>query len=146
MVWLRDRKTGNNLYFAHLQEFKVKRYDRVNAGDTIGTVGNTGNARFTPPHLHFGIYNHGPINPFSFIVKEYERPAEFKADTVLLGKEIKLREMVSLKGEMALKAPVSDTLLAGERLKITAVNHDYVRIIAESGKKGFLTKTEIREL
>jgi peptidoglycan LD-endopeptidase LytH len=31
----------------------------------IGYVGNTGNARGTAPHLHYGIYGrHGAENPF----------------------------------------------------------------------------------
>ncbi|MEP1033086.1 M23 family metallopeptidase [Ekhidna sp.] len=146
VVWLYDRKTGNHLYFAHLQDQKVKRYDKVNPGDTIGTVGNTGNARYTPPHLHFGIYNNGPINPYSFIVKEYQRPSEFTADTALLGKEIKVAKMLLIKNEMKLSAQIADTLRVGELLKIAAVNHKYVRVIAPSGKKGFLTKSDIRKL
>ena len=28
---------------------------RVNAGDTLGHTGDSGNARVTPPHVHFGI-------------------------------------------------------------------------------------------
>lgn len=146
VVWLYDRKTGNHLYFAHLQEQKVKRYDKVNPGDTIGTVGNTGNARFTPPHLHFGIYNNGPINPYSFIVEEYQRPDEFKADTALLGKELFLEKELIVKSEMRRTANPLDTLSIGDRLKIAAVNHNYVRIIDPYGKKGFLTKEEIRKL
>ncbi len=32
-------------------------------------MGNTGNARGTPPHLHFGIYarRDGPIDPLPFV-------------------------------------------------------------------------------
>ncbi len=146
VVWLYDRKTGNHLYFAHLQEQKVKRYDKVNPGDTIGTIGNTGNARFTPPHLHFGIYNNGPINPYSFIVEEYQRPSKFNPDTALLGKEFFLNEALIVKSEMKSSADPLDTLAIGDRLKIAAVNHNYVRIIDPSGKKGFLTKQEIRKL
>ncbi|MEO9485146.1 MAG: M23 family metallopeptidase [Ekhidna sp.] len=146
VVWLYDRKTGNHLYFAHLQEQKVKRYQKVNPGDTIGTVGNTGNAKYTPPHLHFGIYNNGPINPFSFIVEEYKRPSKFGADTTLLGKEIVLKEMLPLWNQMNKSAQVSDTLFIGEQLKIAAVNHVYVRVTSLSGKKGVLTKDVIRKL
>lgn len=146
VVWLYDRKTGNHLYFAHLQDQKVERYDRVQPGDTIGTVGNTGNARYTPPHLHFGIYNNGPINPYAFIVEEYKRPGLFEADTSLLGKEIRLSQMLTIRNEMKRTAPIADTLKAGDLLKIAAVNHNYVRVIAPSGKKGFLTKTDIRKL
>jgi len=37
--------------------------------DVVGYVGNTGNARSTPPHLHFGIYRRGegPIDPLPFV-------------------------------------------------------------------------------
>ncbi len=145
VVWLYDRKTGNHLYFAHLQEQRVKRYDRVNPGDTIGTVGNTGNARYTPPHLHFGIYNNGPINPYSFIVEEYKRPEAFEADTSLLGKDIVLNENILIKDEMKKSAKIADTLHIGDLLRVAAVNHNYVRVIAPSGKKGFLTKDDIRK-
>jgi len=41
----------------------------VSIGDTLGTVGNTGNARSTRPHLHYGMYmrQEGAIDPFPFI-------------------------------------------------------------------------------
>ncbi|WP_462248604.1 M23 family metallopeptidase [Ekhidna sp.] len=146
VVWLHDRKTGNHLYFAHLQDQNVKRYQKVSPGDTIGTVGNTGNARYTPPHLHFGIYNNGPIDPYSFIVEEYQRPEKLQPDTALLGKEFRLAHELLLKNEMKRSAGISDTLSIGSTLKIAAVNHNYVRIIDANGNKGFLTKREVRKL
>ncbi len=37
----------------------------VEAGDVIGWVGRTGNARSTPPHLHIGVYAEGvAVNPY----------------------------------------------------------------------------------
>lgn len=63
VVWLADAKRSQNLYFAHLNDWNVKKGDRVKAGDTLGFVGNTGNARTTTPHLHFGIYSRGAMNP-----------------------------------------------------------------------------------
>jgi murein DD-endopeptidase MepM/ murein hydrolase activator NlpD len=57
VIWLESRKTQHAFYFAHLSTIKVCVGDRVQQGDILGTVGNTGNARFTEPHLHFGIYN-----------------------------------------------------------------------------------------
>jgi peptidoglycan LD-endopeptidase LytH len=53
---------GRNLYYyAHLDTWaeSLSRGDRVRRGQQLGTVGNTGNARRTPPHLHFGIYRVG---------------------------------------------------------------------------------------
>lgn len=45
-------------YYAHLDDWAADMEvgDRVDAGQLLGYVGNTGNARTTPPHLHFGIY------------------------------------------------------------------------------------------
>ncbi|MBK7307134.1 MAG: M23 family metallopeptidase [Chitinophagaceae bacterium] len=42
-------------YFAHLDTLFVKEYKYVNRGDTIGKVGDTGNAAGKPPHLHYAI-------------------------------------------------------------------------------------------
>jgi membrane-bound lytic murein transglycosylase B len=49
---------GDVMYNAHLHTVApgLKIGDRLSAGQQIGTVGRTGNARTTPPHLHFGIY------------------------------------------------------------------------------------------
>ena len=65
VVWLRDASRVQNLYYAHLDSQTVIPGARVRVGDTLGLVGNTGNARTTPPHLHFGIYRRGegPIEP-----------------------------------------------------------------------------------
>ncbi|MBP3192896.1 M23 family metallopeptidase [Natronogracilivirga saccharolytica] len=43
-------------YYAHLQSYlDFERGQPVSQGQTIGFVGNTGNAVSTPPHLHFEI-------------------------------------------------------------------------------------------
>jgi len=52
-------------YYAHLDRFGAfRKGDIVHAGDVLGYVGNTGNARGTPPHLHYGIYGRAPMNPY----------------------------------------------------------------------------------
>ncbi len=68
VVWLRPNGKDYTLYYAHLDEQLVSTGQRVNAGDTIGLVGNTGNARTTVPHLHFGIYTTGgAVDPYPFV-------------------------------------------------------------------------------
>lgn len=42
-------------YYAHLKDISVKRYSLVKKGRRIGTVGNSGNAKNTPAHLHYTI-------------------------------------------------------------------------------------------
>jgi murein DD-endopeptidase MepM/ murein hydrolase activator NlpD len=52
----------------------------VTKGDTVGLVGNTGNARTTPAHLHFGIYTFGgAVDPLPFVDKKVARPAAVPA-------------------------------------------------------------------
>jgi murein DD-endopeptidase MepM/ murein hydrolase activator NlpD len=67
VVWLRDRERKLSYYFAHLDSQLVSSGTRVDVGDTLGLVGNTGNARSTPPHLHFGIYRHGSRDPLGYV-------------------------------------------------------------------------------
>ncbi len=44
-------------YYAHLDSFGVFRPgDTVREGDVLGYVGDTGNAKGTPCHLHYGLY------------------------------------------------------------------------------------------
>lgn len=58
---------GDRWYLAHLQRVArgVKVGDRVEAGQTVGRVGSSGNAKGTPPHIHVGLYvGNTPVNPF----------------------------------------------------------------------------------
>jgi murein DD-endopeptidase MepM/ murein hydrolase activator NlpD len=61
-LWLRDRQ-GNLFYYAHLSAFTplAVNGNKVNAGDVLGFVGNTGDAQGTPTHLHFEIHPLGLI-------------------------------------------------------------------------------------
>ena len=42
-------------YYAHLDEIRTSAFSLVTQNTEIGTVGNTGNAKTTPPHLHYSI-------------------------------------------------------------------------------------------
>jgi peptidoglycan LD-endopeptidase LytH len=71
IVTLYDRDRDLLLYYAHLEEQLVREGQEVAAGEVIGTVGNTGNAIYTPPHLHIGVYlGHwrSPVDPWDFFV------------------------------------------------------------------------------
>lgn len=64
-------KRGNEyFYLAHLDTLdkNVKVGQSIGAGTPIGTVGNTGSARGTEPHIHFSIYKDGDyknsVDPF----------------------------------------------------------------------------------
>ena len=42
-------------YYAHLESVIVSRFEFVSANQKIGTVGDSGNAKGKPPHLHYSI-------------------------------------------------------------------------------------------
>ena len=121
-VWLRDGVFGQSLYYAHLDSILVKRGTRVNLGDTLGLVGNTGNARTTSPHLHFGIYtSSGAINPLPFVKKreilEFTKEAIFsrgrtklQTNQLRLGPSVRKSKILSLNKNMNVeaKAKVND--------------------------------------
>jgi murein DD-endopeptidase MepM/ murein hydrolase activator NlpD len=76
-LWLRDR-LGNQFYYAHLSAYSPLAVDgrEVRAGDVIGFMGTTGDAEFSPPHLHFEIHPvqllaldyDGVVAPYPFLI------------------------------------------------------------------------------
>jgi murein DD-endopeptidase MepM/ murein hydrolase activator NlpD len=68
VVWLKVNGKNAFLYYAHLDKQLVHEGQSVMKGDVVGLVGNTGNAKYTPSHLHFGVYtSSGPVNPLPFV-------------------------------------------------------------------------------
>jgi murein DD-endopeptidase MepM/ murein hydrolase activator NlpD len=68
-VWL-TTENGASFYYAHLDRWAAGLYEgmEVQAGDLLGYVGNTGNAKSTPSHLHFGInQNDEMVNPYPLL-------------------------------------------------------------------------------
>ena len=53
---------------AHLNSMSVSARQRVREGQTIGILGDTGNARGTPPHVHFRVTVNGvERNPATYL-------------------------------------------------------------------------------
>ncbi|WP_198334846.1 M23 family metallopeptidase [Psychrobacter namhaensis] len=63
---------GAGHYYAHLEDYAdIAPNDWVNQGEVIGYVGDSGNAKGTPPHVHYGIYINGSaVNPYPLLQKE----------------------------------------------------------------------------
>ena len=63
---------GFTTRYGHLARFKVQAGERVERGDVIGFVGNTG--RTTGYHLHYEVLADGaPVNPLIYILDETPR-------------------------------------------------------------------------
>tara|TARA_B100001094_G_C18124365_1_gene768631 strand:- start:680 stop:1525 length:846 start_codon:yes stop_codon:yes gene_type:complete len=78
-----DHGFGYKTLYAHMSKYTVKRGQKVNRGDIIGYVGNTGMS--TAPHLHYEVHKNGKkINPVNFYYndltpEQYEKMLEISS-------------------------------------------------------------------
>ncbi|MBK0402180.1 M23 family metallopeptidase [Adhaeribacter sp. BT258] len=149
VVWLTDVNNRQNLYYAHLEQQLVQPGQQVNPGDTLGLVGNTGNARSTPPHLHFGIYSfgQGAVDPYPFIYQNTQQPATLKIDEKHLGswariagKNAVLRNSPEGKAETVAKLPKSTAV------QVLAGTSSWYKVQLPNGLTGFLHKDNLETL
>ncbi|WP_372775736.1 peptidoglycan DD-metalloendopeptidase family protein [Mangrovibacterium sp.] len=72
-----DHGFGYETLYGHMNEFNVKKGQKVKRGSVIGYVGNAGTS--SGPHLHYEVHRNGkPVNPQYYYFKdltpdEYER-------------------------------------------------------------------------
>ena len=142
VVWLYDSKRGQSLYFAHLNELMAKQGTYVEPGDTIGTVGNTGNARTTPPHLHFGVYKNGAVDPIHYLRAPRSKLKKVGNDLSLLGQYARLNRNSRLKTDPAKKG-FQSTIAKNEITRIVAVNRDTYRVQLGNGEEGYVARRSL---
>ncbi len=143
VIWQVDRD-GNRLYYAHLDRQVAVPGMNVEVGDTIGFVGNTGNARTTPPHLHFGVYRRGEgaVDPWWFVHRPRGRAPGIVADTTRWGTWIRLARP----GTKLRRGPdsQSDTLPSQPRytaMRVVSVTGSWYRVRLPDGTTGFVTSS-----
>ncbi len=126
VVWVYDAKRSQSLYYAHLDSQIARPGAMVNIGDTLGLVGNTGNARSTPPHLHFGIYRRGegPVDPFPFVQRSRATVTPVLVDVGDLGDWVR-----TAAATVTLRAAPADSAVTVVRLP----RHTVLRIESASG-------------
>jgi murein DD-endopeptidase MepM/ murein hydrolase activator NlpD len=141
VVWLRDVH-GNSLYYAHLDRQAVTTGQRVQQGDTVGYVGNTGNARTTPPHLHFGIYRRGegPVDPWWFVHRPRGEVPRLVADTTRLGEWIRAPgERTLLRRAPSLRADTVTVLPRHTAMRVLSAAGAWYRVRLPNGTTGFIS-------
>lgn len=141
VIWLRD-VFGNSLYYAHLDSQVVSSGMTVSLGDTLGFVGNTGNARTTPPHLHFGVYRRGegPVDPYWFVYRPRGSIPRLLADTGRLGQWI--RPTVARATVRTGPSVNADTLVTLERhsaMRVVSASGEWYRVRLPDGATGFVS-------
>lgn len=141
VVWVRDPARGANIYYAHLDSQLVANGVQVQAGDTLGFVGNTGNARTTPPHLHFGVYRRGegPIDPVPFLRPPNGRLEELTADVGTLGRWVRLRDDgTRLREAPDARAPIVREMEEHTPLRVLGGSGEYFRVRLPDGSNGYV--------
>lgn len=64
-----DHGFGYQTRYAHLQDFNVKAGQKIERGQCIGYVGNTGTS--TAPHLHYEVFKDGErVNPIHYFFQD----------------------------------------------------------------------------
>lgn len=130
--------SGLGLYYAHLDRQLVRPGERVTAGEPVGLVGNTGNARGGPAHLHFGVYAGGALDPFPFLHDPGE-PAPVTADLEPLGGWSRtVPERARLRRGPGTGFEIVGELPAATALRPVGASRDWYRVHLPDGTPGFV--------
>jgi SH3-like domain-containing protein len=146
VVWLYDDARRLSLYYAHLSAQSVQEGDRLEPGDIVGEVGNTGNARTTPPHLHFGIYarGEGPVDPRPFLEVPRGVVTDPDGDRSLLGAWARTRVAdTSLRLVPGRRAAVARRLGHGTPVHVDAIVARHYRVRLPDGSRGFVAADDL---
>ena len=147
-VWLYDSRRRQSLYYAHLDSQLVRQGARVRAGDTLGLVGNTGNARNTRPHLHFSIYRRGrgPVDPEPFIARRPAGLPRLAADPAWIGGLARVRtDNAALLAGPGSRSTVLATLDRHTPLRIIAASQRWFRVNTADGTGGYLAAASLEQ-
>jgi peptidoglycan LD-endopeptidase LytH len=141
VVWIADARNSQTLYYAHLDKQLVQPGQRVIPGDTIGLIGNTGNAKTTAPHLHFGIYRHGrgAVDPFPY-VRKADEPGTITADLARLGSQGRvMANKAMLRSGPTVKASAVGELPRHTSLQVVSGNGGWYRVVAPDGTRAYMS-------
>lgn len=140
-VWVRH--DGRSFYYAHLDSIAVTSGETVAPGQTLGTVGNTGNARTTPPHLHFGVYKRGrgAIDPLPLVGRGPSKPLQVARVEPLSPRWMSVAaNKLNVRTGPSTRYRTALALTRGELVRVDAVAGDWLRVTTGSGAIGFIAR------
>ena len=144
VVWLYDYKAFRRYYYAHLDFWAFKGVRIVSQGDTLGFVGNTGNAVTTPPHLHFGIYEVGAVNPYPFFAPDERVPGPSRTPMGLLASWVRVIAPRNLRAGPGGDASTREPLSRGDVGRVEAIAGNMLRIRMPDGNAGYVSANRVR--
>jgi murein DD-endopeptidase MepM/ murein hydrolase activator NlpD/SH3-like domain-containing protein len=139
VVMMRPNGKNYTLYYAHLDKQLAVEGQQVKTGDTLGLMGNTGNARTTPPHLHFGIYTGGgAIDPMPFVNPEVRAPRAVTAATANINATLRSSSKTSLRESPDSKALTLKSIEPSTIMLIEAATDSWYKAKLPDGTSGYL--------
>ena len=146
VIWLRNKDNRSTLYFAHLESVFVKKDVIVNRGDTIGTVGNSGNAKTTYPHLHFGIYQDGAVDPYPFIVKKNKGFKRQLSYNKYLGSLIRTNKPTQFRKNNVLRKAEKIHIPENFIFEIIGIHAAYYKVALDEKNTGYIFYDDIESV
>ncbi len=141
VIWFNPDGEDFSVYYAHLDTQYVVTGQRVTKGQPLGTVGNTGNAKYTPAHLHFGIYTgFGAVDPLAFVQSVKESPAIVAKR---LNESYKTNSRIKLYPSPKKQNP--STIAKNVTIKTVSATHQFYRVLLSDGTRGFVAMNELND-
>ncbi|MEJ7646378.1 MAG: peptidoglycan DD-metalloendopeptidase family protein [Chryseolinea sp.] len=145
IIWMNDLKRGHSYYFAHLDSQFVKSGAKVRQGEVLGTVGNTGNARYTPSHLHFGVYQQSSKDPITYIRTMEKLVNELAPDTLFQAIVFRVRpNSATIHVGPSAKSDIRAKLNKESYVKVIGQSKDWYRVQTAGDLEGFIEKIKVQ--
>lgn len=143
VVFLRPHDLPFSVYYAHLDSQSVRQGQTVKTGDIVGLVGNTGNAKNTVPHLHFGIYaNNGAIDPLAFVDKNRAQPKAVTGSNKNFDKWMRAQKSATVYASPDDKMALT-RIKGGDIMLIQSAAANLYKIMLPDGREGFINNDQV---
>lgn len=144
VVWMRPEGKDYTLYYAHLDEQIATEGQQVLPGDTLGLIGNTGNAKTTAPHLHFGIYTSGgAIDPYPFVNPVVRKTPAVTARIATLNSTVRTAGKTGIYASPQTAEVPLRMLGPGTVMQVHAANSDWYTVKLPDGQRGFVQSSKV---
>jgi hypothetical protein len=144
VVFLRPYGKDYSLYYAHLDSQIAKEGQQVKTGDVVGLMGNTGNAKYTLTHLHFGIYtNSGAVDPLPFVEKTNKQPRELTALLQALNEYVHNNKTTEVSAAPNDNKTTVEKIIAGTPLHIIAATGSLYKVQLPDEREAFINSNII---
>jgi peptidoglycan LD-endopeptidase LytH len=139
VVFMKPVERSYRLYYAHLDSQIAVEGQRVRAGDVLGLIGNSGNARNTIPHLHFGIYtSDGPVDPFPFVNPASPKLPTITAPVKEVNQYLRVRNAAAFRTDLATKIETGGKIPESTVFRVLSASGNWYRVLFADEREGFI--------